>query len=96
MWQTKAICTWIFCDKKATDVFAEDSDNIMRAITIKKFVSAQTAGSKASIVLQLLNSDNRHQLTVSACGASNCQVLSHPPPAKRPRRARRRSCEIAA
>lgn len=56
----------------------------MRAITIKKYVSAQTAGSKASIVLQLLCSDNRHQLTVSACGASNCQVLlsvlvpSHP------------------
>ena len=75
VWQTKSICTWIFCDKNATDAFAEDSDNIMRAITIKKYVSAQTAGSKASVVLQLLCSDNRHQLTVSACGASNCQVL---------------------
>jgi len=46
----------------------------MRAITIKKFVSAHTAGSMAGIVLQLLHSDNRHKLVVSACGASNCQV----------------------
>ena len=71
----KCVCTFIFCDKTATDVFAEDSENIMRAITIRKYVSAQTAGSKAGIILQLLNSENQHQLVVSASGAANCQVI---------------------
>jgi hypothetical protein len=71
----KCVCTFIFCDKSATDKYVEDSANIMRAITIKKYVSAQTAGTKAAIVLQLLHSHNRHRLVVSASGATNCQVI---------------------
>jgi len=72
---TKSLCNFIFCDKAAVDTYAEDSANIMRAITIKKYVSSLTAGKEANVVLQLLNSDNKHQLVVSACGASNCQVV---------------------
>jgi hypothetical protein len=53
---------------------AQDSTNIMRAISITKFVSAQTAGTKAMIVLQLLNAKNRHRLAVSTCGDDHCQV----------------------
>lgn len=53
---------------------AKDSTNIMRAISITKFVSAQTAGTKAMIVLQLLNAKNRHRLAVSTCGDDHCQV----------------------
>jgi len=53
---------------------AQDSTNIMRAISITKFVSAQTAGTKAMIVLQLLNAKNRHRLAASTCGDDHCQV----------------------
>ena len=56
----KCVCTFIFCDKSATDKYVEDSANIMRAITIKKYVSAQTAGTKAaSMGYPLLFSSHR-------------------------------------
>jgi hypothetical protein len=71
---TKSVCNFIFCDKNASDQYEEDCTTIMRAITIKKYVSGQTAGSDANIVLQLRNSSHRHHLAVSACGDSNCQV----------------------
>ena len=78
----KAVCTFIFCDKTATtepEAYEEDKTNIMRAISITKFVSANNPGSKADIVLQLLHSANRHQLAVAACGDTNCQVLVSSP-----------------
>ena len=70
---TKSVCNFIFCDKNAPDQYDEDCTNIMRAITIKKYVSSLTAGSDANIVLQLRNSAHRHHLEASACGATNCQ-----------------------
>jgi hypothetical protein len=43
------------CDKTQTErSFDEDKTNIMRAINIKKFVSAMTAGAEAKLVIQLL------------------------------------------
>ena len=71
----RCICTFIFCDKAASNSYEEDCTTIMRAITIKKYVSLHTAGSDANIVLQLCNSVHRHHLAVSACGASNCQII---------------------
>jgi hypothetical protein len=51
----RSICTFIMCDKTQTErSFDEDKTNIMRAINIKKFVSAMTAGAEAKLVIQLL------------------------------------------
>jgi len=86
------------CDKGHTDSsYEEDSQNIMCAINIKKYISSRTAGAEAMIVLQLLNSTHRHHLTASACGDANCQVFYrhltiHPPAHGGPRAAGRREC----
>ena len=52
---TRSVCTFIMCDKAQTErSFEEDKTNIMRAINIKKFVNAVTAGGEAKLVISCL------------------------------------------
>ncbi|EKX45914.1 hypothetical protein GUITHDRAFT_138739 [Guillardia theta CCMP2712] len=69
------LCVFILCDKFAEDPFAEDSSNIIRAISIKKYVSARRPGEDIRIILQLLRPENRHHLNVSTCGGTDVQII---------------------